>query len=209
MSFDIKFEPMPATQVRVVPLAYVQQMAVDSGNPNANASDIAGVTIPIIGVDLREMHFQTRQGNGGEEFRFERGPLKLTQRYEILMVDAYSECEQRIWLEHEQRHVGDYERLKRPLKRKILAHPELVSFYVDRDWFLREMFEFLQKKTREIVGDLFYDLTTAASAKRDSRREYEHVRREVRQQCSSGHRQPTSGAGTARPTRGRPAGRSR
>ena len=140
------------------------------------------ITVPIIRSDQTGLHYHTR--NNGTEFRFNTGTLLLTLRQEIHVSRALSPCAQTIWLQHEQKHVEDNERLMSRMDPQLRADPEFADILVSPSaWRPRATFNATQQKIQERVGELFERLTTDAARRQDTRQEYQRAERQVRIRC--------------------------
>jgi len=140
------------------------------------------ITIPTIRSDQTQLQYHTR--NSGTEFRFNTGTLQLTLRQEIHVSRALSPCAQMIWLQHEQKHVQDNERLMSRMDHELRADREFADILVSPSgWRPRTSFNATQAKIQERVFLIFETLTTDAAGRQDTRQEYQRTERQIRIRC--------------------------
>lgn len=162
--------------------ATINSMALAQGSSIPAGTSVVGITVPIIHSDQTRLQYHTR--NGGTEFIFNTGTLALTLRQEIHLSNALSPCARTIWHQHELKHVRDNEALMPRMDRELRADQEFQDILVaPTEWRPRARFNDTQTAIREIVGDVFERLTSAAAAHTDSRQEYRNVERQVRIRC--------------------------
>jgi hypothetical protein len=200
MGATITVNADPATASRDVSLRELQELARQSENPNADRSDIAGITVPKVKVDQRALQYETRQTATGVEFRFKQGTLALTISSQVYLLETLPACERRLWEEHENGHVQDFTGLTQKLQQEVQKDSTLKSIFEDVQWFPRDTFNLIQGTIQNSVGSVFSRLTKKATIDRDTSAEYARVRREIARQCH-GTGQPTQGnQATGRPT---------
>lgn len=147
----------------------------------AGATAIA-ITIPVLRTDQTGLQYHTR--NNGTEFQFNTGILRLTLRQEIHVSRALSPCAQTIWLQHEQKHVQDNQRLTSRMDRELRADPQFADILVSPSaWRPRSGFAATQQKIQERVTAVFERLTREAARHQDTPQEYQGVDRQVRIRC--------------------------
>ncbi len=171
------------TKVRVVSQATVRAKTKKYNPSHAKQKNVAGVTAPIIRVNLKKLRFEQRRVKGGIEFRFSTGSLGVTLRQTIYMCKALSACQRKIWLRHERAHAGDNVALLSKLDGEIRKHAGLKKIFIDREWRPRNKFGATQQEVQSAVGGIFRKLTGAAVRKRDTAAEYARVRKQVRANC--------------------------
>lgn len=163
--------------------ATIEGMARAQGSPIPAGTTAVGITVPIIRSDQTGLQYHTR--SNGTEFQFNTGTLQLTLRQEIHLSRALSPCAQTIWLQHEQKHVQDNERLMSRMDAELRADREFADILVSPSgWRPRSDFNATQQKIQERVGALFERLTTEAARRQDTRQEYQSTERQVRIRCS-------------------------
>lgn len=183
----------PAPQV--VSRATVQRWARETGNHNAHRQDVAAVTVPVITVDQRGLHYEQRQGQEGIEFRFQSGVLRLHTWHRIFISNTLSPCERRIWSTHELEHVRDNERLADRLMLRIQSDSYMQSIFVRRQWLPRDSFDLIQDSTEETCARIYRELTAEAVQRRDTASEYRRIRTLIRTTCGRVPRRHHSRAG--------------
>ena len=115
-------DPIPATP------AALQTLADEHGDVGPGGGTPVAITIPKITSDQTGLNYETRNGN--TEFRFKTGTLKLTLRQEVHVSTALSPCARTVWLQHEQKHVLDNERLMSRMDPDLRANMEFARILI-------------------------------------------------------------------------------
>jgi hypothetical protein len=183
--------PLERPQPQVVPVATIQDWARRIGNPDAHRRDMAGITVPSILVDHSALRDSHRSHEGTREFRYLSGTLTIYLRNRIFISGSLSPCEKRIWTSHEMLHVQDYEQLMGTLNLRLQSDSFMLAFFVDKQWFPENARQLMMDSIRETCARIFRQLTTDATARRDSDSEYERVRALVRETCYGRARRPS------------------
>lgn len=164
--------------------AAISTLAGSRGTPVPSGSTVVGITIPVIRSDQTGLQYHTR--NSGTEFRFNTGTLALTLRQEIHLSNALTACAQSIWLQHEQKHVRDNERIMTRMDAALRADAQFADILVNpTTWRPRSQFNATQALIQARVGDVFLQLTQAAVAALDTRQEYANTDTQVRIRCGA------------------------
>ena len=183
---------MPLTiQITITPVgapinaspAELQTLADEHGDIGPGGGTPVAITIPIIHQDQTGLNYDTRNGN--TEFRFNTGTLRLTLRQEIHVSTALSPCAKTVWLQHEQKHVQDNERLMGRMDAELRANPEFAFILIRPTWQRVTRFADTQRDIRDVVNETFVRLTTAAATRQDTAREYQTVERQIRIRCGN------------------------
>ena len=162
--------------------ANIARLARAQGSHIPAGSTVVGITIPIVRADQTGLHYHTR--NGGTEFRFNTGTLKLTVRQEIHVSNALSPCARTIWGQHEQKHAQDNKRLAAKMDAELRADRDFADILVSPSgWRPRADFNRTQQKIQQRVAAIFAKLTGDAARRLDTKREYQSVERQVRARC--------------------------
>ena len=163
--------------------AQLQTLADEHGDIGPGGGTRVAITIPLIHQDQTGLNYDLR--NGGTEFRFNTGTLNLGLRQEIHVSSALNPCAKTVWLQHEQKHVLDNERLMRRMDAELRANPEFAFILIRPTWQQRSRFPETQANIRDIVNETFVRLTTEAAMKQDTAHEYQSVERQIRIRCGN------------------------
>jgi len=181
MPLTITTEVQPVGTPILEAPATIEDLARQRGASVPRGITFVAFTKPVIRAEPN-LQYHTRNNN--TEFRFNTGTLKLILRQEIHLSQALGLCARTIWLQHEQKHVRDNEQLMTQMDGKLRADQEFADILVTpTEWRARSKFDDTQQIIREIVGDVFERLTTAAAARHDTMQEYRRVERQVRLRC--------------------------
>jgi peptidoglycan hydrolase-like protein with peptidoglycan-binding domain len=183
---------MPLTiQITVTPVGppisatpeALQTLADEHGEVGPGGGAPVAITIPIIRQDQTGLNYDTRDSNS--EFRFNTGTLKLTLRQEIHVSSALSPCAKTVWLQHEQKHVQDNERIMARMDTELRANAEFDFILIHPTWQRVTRFADTQRDIRDVVNETFLKLTSTAATKQDTAREYQSVERQIKIRCGS------------------------
>ena len=181
---------MPLTvQVTITPVGdpigdspeTITRIAREHASFGPNSGTPIAITIPKIVSDQRHLHFETR--NNDTEFRFDTGTLQLTLRQEIHISNALCPCARTVWLQHENKHVQDNERLMQRMDSELRANAEFAFVLIAPNWQNRRIFADTQRNLQQVVGEVFERLTSSAVARQDTLQEYRTVERQIRLRC--------------------------
>ena len=109
----------------------------------------------------------------------------MTLRQEVHVSTALNPCARTVWLQHEQKHVLDNERLMSRMDPELRANTEFARILSRPTWERVAIFNSTQLTIKEIVGEVFTKLTGDAAAHQDSSAEYKSVERQIRLRCGS------------------------
>lgn len=179
LTISTRITPAPGAIINTP--AEITAMATAQGSTVPAGSTVVGITIPIINSDQRGLQYQTRMN--GTEFRFNTGTLALTLRQEIHLSSGLSQCARTIWLQHEQKHVRDNERIMARMDPALRADSQFSAILLHPTWRPRSEFPAVQQTIQARVGAIFRDLTSAAAHALDTQREYADTDRQVRLRC--------------------------
>ena len=163
--------------------AALQTLADEHGDVGPGGGTPVAITIPKITSDQTGLNYDTRAS--GTEFRFKTGTLKLTLQQEIHVSTALNPCARTVWLQHEQKHVLDNERLMSRMDPELRANMEFARILIRPTWERVAIFKSTQLTIKEIVGEVFTKLTGDAAAHQDSSAEYKSVERQIKFRCGS------------------------
>jgi hypothetical protein len=185
MALTVKTSSNPVPAAKVVPVKEVIDAATAQGSPFA-AKAIA-ITKPSLHFETKQLNFETLSNKSGTQFRFKTGTLPLTLSQEILIADTLSECARKIWLEHEQGHVGDNDAVLGQMEAELRKDTSFAEILVFPKWTPvgkdNENFKKAQKTIGERIGVVFKALTSASVKVRDTDAEYQRVEGEVKKKC--------------------------
>ena len=188
--------PLVRPTPQLVPVATIQQWARRTGNPNAYRRDMAGITVPSILVDHRDLHFSHRVHNGAREFRYLSGILTIYLRQRLFIANTLSACEQRIWTAHESGHIRDNEHIMGTLMQRLQTESYMQAFFVQKQWFPEDAHDLMMDGIRETCARIFRQLTADAVRRRDTSAEYRRVLERIREACHGRVRRPVHRAGS-------------
>jgi LysM domain len=149
-----------------------------------DASTGVAFTLPIINIDMSQLKFRERRAPAGQEFQFDSGTLTLTLREEMLISSTLSNCAQKKWIEHENEHVRDFQRIMLQMGDKIKANNTLNRYLINPQWLpspdgqngiLQIIFA-----TIEVIFD---DATKKAVEARDTNETFKTVQRDILRNC--------------------------
>jgi peptidoglycan hydrolase-like protein with peptidoglycan-binding domain len=161
----------------------LQTLADEHGDVGPGGGTPVAITIPKIHQDQTGLQYDTR--NNGSEFRFNTGTLKLTLRQEVHVSTALSPCAKTVWLQHEQKHVQDNERMMARMDPELRVDPEFAFTFIHPTWQNVSLFASTQSGIKDVIFETFTRLTSGAATKQDSAREYQNVERQIRIRCGS------------------------
>jgi hypothetical protein len=180
MPLTIATAVTPATGPILDDPARILQLAQAQGTHVPPGSTVVGITIPVLRIDQTALHYETRNN----DFRFNTGTLRLTLRQEIHLSNALSQCAQTIWLQHEQKHVRDNERLVSRMEAELRADSQFAAILVNPTaWLPRSQFGPTQQTIQARVGAVFMRLSQAAVQALDTAQEYANTEAQVRDHC--------------------------
>ncbi len=108
----------------------------------------------------------------------------LTLRQTVYLSRGLSLCARNVWLQHEQGHVRDNERLMPRMDRELRADAQFAAILVSpTGWRPRADFQRTQQMIQQRAADVFGRLTQHAARGRDTRAEYQRAERQVRVRC--------------------------
>ena len=181
MPLLIQTEITPTTTIILDDPATLQALADEHGEVGPDGGTPVAITIPKITSDQTGLNYETRAG--GTEFRFRTGTLKLTLRQELHVSRALSMCARTVWLQHENKHVVDNEKVMAKMDAELRANAEIDFALLHPTWQNRSQFQPMQTTIREVVGEVFVKLTSKAAKHQDSVAEYQSVERQIRIRC--------------------------
>ena len=170
----------PADAILDNPATIVALAAAHGGLTPGSGTPIA-ITIPNIADDQTGLSFELRANN--TEFRFTGGTLKLTLRQEIHISNALSPCARTVWLQHENKHVKDNERLVGRMDAELRADGVFAFILIRPTWQSFAVMGKPKDVIRERIQEVFLRLTGHAATLQDSRREYQSVEQQIKIRC--------------------------
>lgn len=161
--------------------ATVLALATAHGEVTPGGGTPIAITIPNIADDQTGLVFETRANN--TEFRFTTGTLTLTLRQEIHISNALSPCARTVWLQHENKHVQDNERLMGRMNAELRADAIFAFILIKPTWQSFAVMGKPKDVIRERIQEVFLRLTSKAVTRQDTLREYKSVEQQIKIRC--------------------------
>jgi hypothetical protein len=181
MALTISISVTPVGAPSIVSPSDVHAAATRFASPfGARAVAVTG---PALQVDTTHVSFATRATRAAQEFRFDTGTLTITLHQQILVSNALAECPRTKWLEHEQDHARDNERVASRLEAPLRADAAFSALFDETVWRPQSTFHSYQLQIIDAVQAVFRPLTAAAVAARDTSAEYARVEARIAAEC--------------------------
>lgn len=159
----------------------ILELASERGDYEAGAGTPVAITIPRIRVDQTQLQYFTRNNN--TEFMFNTGTLQLSMTQQVHISNALNPCSRTAWLQHEQHHVADNERIMGQMEAALRGNVEIQEILIRPRWQNITLFQSTQQTIGEVAFEIFVDKTERAARREDTRAEYRRVERQIRLRC--------------------------
>ena len=161
--------------------AAIVALAVAHGDLTPGGGTPIAITLPKIGDDQTGLAFELRANN--TEFRFTGGTLKLTLRQEVHISNALSPCARTVWLQHENKHVQDNERVMARMDHELRADAVFAFILIRPTWQKFSVMGRPKDVIRERIQEVFTRLTSTAASRQDTATEYKSVEKQIKLRC--------------------------
>ena len=161
--------------------ATIVALAAAHGDLTLGGGTPIAITLPNIADDQTGLSFELRANN--TEFRFTGGTLKLTLRQEIHISNALSPCARTVWLQHENKHVQDNERLMARMDAELRGDAIFAFILIRPTWQSFAVMGKPKDVIRERIQEVFIRLTSTAATRQDTRTEYQSVEKQIKIRC--------------------------
>jgi hypothetical protein len=143
------------------------------------------VTIPRLPFTISELGFDYGTGRNRGKIRFTSGTITLNLVQEVVMSSDLTECAQRCWMQHENRHVADNRTVLAGLAAELGRDRTFASYIDGTTWHRESRYNAIVRGMEDRVRATFRRMTGAAVSARDTTEEYDRVRASVRTQCGA------------------------